>query len=388
MTDIPNFACGERVSVVVAGSAVVSGANIAALLENWLRLRSDNPVKEARFYLPCTSETLTSAVRETAMAIVDWEISSAYYNVVVDGTARKPADRRIERNAVAIIDTLPNELAHALIGELLGDADDTGDGDLPAFTPYVILAWGPQDDAPDDLAGELLDLGEANDITVLEIAARGLDTISSQPLDEAENSAEQKVDENPDVTEPEAGEPNEALREDARRNTDLITRPKDTPPDEAQTVQELVTRLRIADSGVEPMPLKEYLAHVITLLAGMDRVRAALAIGPVEEAPLLTESRRQLLRALREDDSLPKSVAELDEGIPPKKSADPVQANVEPSEATSAMHGRSRTPAGKVSVFRDHTGKIVALAKRGPTPSGRTRDSVPREEVPPELLSA
>lgn len=383
----PAFAAGDRVSVVVAGSAVVAGANIEALLANWLRLRSDNPVTEARFYLPCTDNTLTMAVRETAMAVLTFEHPGITYSVVTDAGAENMADHRIESRAATVIDAM--EVPGALIGELLGDDDDD-------YTPYIILAWGQQDEPPDDLCDELLKAGMDLDITVLEIAANGLEELTlGDPEEEAakpeaENSAEQET------AEQEADEPNEALREAAQKNADLLTvKPAVVHKgeiivhaDEAQAEDISRELVRLLKKASEPLPLADFLALVITYFSAQESAAAALEMRPVKEPPLLAEARRQLKAILREADALPKSAAELDAMVEARKTDEPAQAATEPSEGAPVTKGRPRNKPGTVSVFVNPDGTIHGKAKQGPTPNGLLRTSLPREQVPDSILAS
>lgn len=311
-TDAP-----AHVSIVIAGGAPVTSTNVYDLLADWLRLDTEDPV-QSHIYLPGDERYISKVVKFAAEFAEAAELGFE----LVQGSKIGPKAKELKRAARAEIDSdTEDDVAGDLIAVLEGDAE------VYQSSPYLIIAWGPDAEAPDDFTTELVGLALEKDIPVLEIAARGLDElVPGEDAEEGQQAAE---------TVQAASERHPAGEVD---DTD-------------------------SDYDEEPFTssLEQVLAWVYAHLSHTDRANAAGNMSEPFERPLTKAVKEELYKLAQ------------GQGEPERPSAEEPAAE---EKAAKPARGRSRAGKGEIAVLVNEAGEIVAYAGRGRPAEGLTRKIV------------
>lgn len=316
-TDAP-----AHVSIVIAGGAPVTSTNVYDLLADWLRLDTEDPV-EVHIYLPGDERYISKVVKFAAEFAEAAEIGFE----LVQGSKIGPKVKELKRAARAEIDSdTEDDMTGDLIAVLEGDAE------VYLSSPYLIVAYGPDDSAPDDFTAELVQAALEADIPVLEIAARGLDElIPDQDIEEGQQAAETveaAVQRHP------AGELEKEIEAAAEEE-----------PEEEET-------------------LEQVLSWVFAHLTHTDHANAAASMASPRERPLTLAVQRQLHKL---NEAEWQEMAEL-------KQQPVTEADDKPAR------GRSRAGKGEIAVLVNEAGEIVGKAGRGRPAEGLTRKIVSEDE--------
>src|SRR5690606_11176728 len=195
---------------------------------------------------------------------------------------------------------------HALVAAL-NDAKDEG------YDPYVILAWGPEEDAPDQFTEKLLVTAYDAGFPILEIASEGLDELVLPTEEELEQNlasgkgerseeAQADDDEQPFMRDlPTEGEPEEPLSHVLYFSLQYLENYRNIA---AWDVGELTSEVRAHLAQIRPdwaaklnlgetrptVPLKKVLSSVLEIVAAADLRHAALFMESfVDYCPLALE---------------------------------------------------------------------------------------------------
>ncbi|MEU4534298.1 hypothetical protein AB0G15_05440 [Streptosporangium sp. NPDC023825] len=361
--DTPAIAAPDTVSLVVAGGAPITSELFTDLMDDWTRFDTDKPVDVA-LYLPAAEGTYSPVV-DSARYWSTLEGGPGYGIVTVGGRADRRATGHIramidapgtERTCLVTAEETGASVAETLIMMLIEDNKEQ------QRTPYLILAWGAEKDAPDDFTWELRAQADQAGIPVLEISATGLQEMP--PME-------------PDVPEEAGGE----ITEDGHIQLPL------PEPDEAQ-----------AETPPPPAVSEEVWDLAETLLrSAMYWEHREAAFMAVNEFP--GDPQMKLTRSLRHH------YEAVSKGSEPVAETPRVEVTVvdpepapEPEKAVPAKRGRSRTPADKIAVFVSAKGVEDLAAGFQPQPgdiklaagrprAGWVRQQLDRDQVPGSLLA-
>ena len=379
----------ERIAVIVAGSGEITYDHAVSLLGDWLRLKSNQPV-DPLMILPITGGTYNELVRAAADLVVGYGLTCSIITLSSEDPEKIDKILTPLASCMYTVDS-PDEIPHALVAAL-NDAKDEG------YDPYVILAWGPEEDAPDPFTEKLLVTAYDAGFPILEIASEGLDELvlpteeeleQNLPSGKGARSGEAQETEpkegQPDDDEqpfmrglPTEGEPEEPLSHVLYFSLQYLENYRNIA---AWDVSELTSEVRAHLAQMRPdwaaklnlgetrpkLPLKKVLSSVLEIVAAADLRGAALFMESfVDYCPLALE--------------LALHIAQMPD--------DPEPAAQAASRESVQQIGSPRPKDGEVAVLCDEEGNIIALAGRGRPRKGTVRKIVPRDQVPTHLLSA
>ncbi|TKK84680.1 hypothetical protein FDA94_29135 [Herbidospora galbida] len=343
------------------------------LLEDWLRVNTDNPA-DAWVYLPAADDWVTKAVLYTADLLVDLGSEGPGYSVVTDHTTQSRKVKQLIAGAKEGITSDKAGMTDNLIALLQEDQETYG------RTPYVILAFGADDEAPDDNTEDLLLAAQEAGITILELAALGLDELVFDLEDAPEeeiNVAEEITKEARDAALAEAMDRHPAGKAVQQTLPDM---PAEPVADEAQALPAAVITTREPD---EIPKLAEVLRLAHDHFLHTDIANASAHGQPTRLRPLT-----HWLGHYRDVVDLRDIAQEWREKVTPEP--EPEQLTIESASAETEPPkpvGRTRAKAGEVSVLVNELGEIVKLAGKGKPGRGLTRKIVPKEQAEHLLAS-
>lgn len=350
MTSAADFAAPASVSVVIAGGGKITNRHVSDLMDDWLRLDAPDPV-DARIWLPGDTDTYSDVVEAAAK----WaRLKGRPGNSVV--VAGELVDASVEPYGGESYVVSAAEI-HAGVAETLMTVLQEDEREEQR-TPYVILAWGEQDDAPDAFTEELMTAASEAGIPILEIAAKGLEELGARG--DAEEEAVQEATGKDSLS---VAEPDEAQA---------------TPSPAAEPAQPsaygLVYTLRQCERLVQ---------------SEIDR-HEALFDEPAE--PPLMQALVYWLKRVRNEG--PEAVLAAEDSTPRVE-----VTTITPEPEPAARKGRSRAKAGQVSVFLSQDGikaietgfmpgiTDIKIANGRPR-TGWVRRAIDQEFVPASLINA
>lgn len=359
-----NIAAPAFVSLVIAGGASIDPVLFGDLMDDWLRYGTPAAVNAA-VWLPGPAAAYSAVVD----AARHWSVldDGPGYGVVVSAEPDATTDRKARAAARAMkadqdaitytvkAEELGVSVAATLITLLVEDNAAT-----PPRVPFVILAWGPQEEAPDEFTAELRSEAEKAGIPVLEIVANGLQEMG--PMVPAEV-----------IVEPEQL---------------TLPEPSQGSPDEAQAT--------VAPSASGAVwGLSETLQRCLSWFSfqeAAENARNGADAGDSFPGSMIVQSLRHHCYDASEKDMFEAAMG------PVSKPAAPAAPDPTP-EPPATRKGKSREPLDKVAVFLSPAGaqKIkegfqpgigeIKKAKGRPM-SGWVRDHVDPELIPASLLAA